>query len=254
MSTPLTFFMPPPTAEEIIEALEQEVRRQQEETPEVLFGSPMGHQGYQRLCEQEYSRFSPEEVELYRSGILDPAYWECEAKKFKDLLSEVIWQNILQTKCVNGRAKLDSWRDVAKAYRNRLLRHGCSAQRIREGRLTITDKRYWEEEASRLQGMAALREHEAQEAYLEAYWARISNVQGITPSEAREIEHNELQKVPRTRSRTTARQPTRRSQRLQSNLRKRQGDKVLGEREPGLRNVPPPKITKRRRKGCKGRR
>jgi hypothetical protein len=68
MATP-TFFIPPPSLEEIAERLEREVRRQQEATPEPVFQRPEVTQSYDYLCEIEHKRFTPEEVDLFRSSI-----------------------------------------------------------------------------------------------------------------------------------------------------------------------------------------
>jgi hypothetical protein len=107
MATP-TFFIPPPSLEEIAERLEREVRRQQEATPEPVFQRPEVTQSYDYLCEIEHKRFTPEEVDLFRSSIAEPIYWECEAKNYKDLLSELIWQNLLREFCVDGVQTTDS--------------------------------------------------------------------------------------------------------------------------------------------------
>lgn len=89
MATP-TFFVPPPSPKEIARRLEREVRRQQEVTPEPIFQRPDAPQSYDYLYEIKHKRFTPEEVDMFRSSIGEPIYWECEARHYKDLLSELI--------------------------------------------------------------------------------------------------------------------------------------------------------------------
>jgi len=89
------------------------------------------------MCEIEHNRFKPDEVEKFRMGISEHKYWEPEARHLKDLLSDVILQNLLRK--YNADNMLENWRKIAIAYRSRLRREGLSMQQVRESRLSIKD-------------------------------------------------------------------------------------------------------------------
>jgi hypothetical protein len=165
MSIP-TFYVPPPTAEEIYRSLEEEVRRQQEATPEPIFRRQNVFQPYDYLCKIEHKRFTPDKVDKFRMGITMPSYWELEAQYFKNELSELIWHNVLH-EYLPDVPTAEGWRNVTMAYRRRLRRHGYSTQQVNGSRLSIRDQRYWKPEAECLRGLAALREHEMKEKYWE---------------------------------------------------------------------------------------
>lgn len=243
MATP-TFFVPPPTAEEIARSLEEEVRRQQEATPEPIFREQNVVQSYDYLCEIEHKRFTPDEVDNFRMGITESSYWECEARHLKDQLSELIWQNLLHEYRVDGMPTTDGWRDVAMAYRHRLRRHGSSTQQLRESRLSIKDQSYWKPEAECLRGFSALREHEMQEKY----WERKANIQGIPSPAESETQYAYSEKQPRRQRQTLTKQPTRRSRRSQPNVGQPRADRVSDKRRSGLRSSTASKVGKRRGK------
>jgi hypothetical protein len=247
MATP-TFFAPPPSVEEITRSLEKAVRRQQEATPEPVFRRQEVTQSYDYLCEIEHKRFPPEEVDMLRSRIAEAYYWECEARKYNDLLSELTLENLCRKYCVDGVQPTDGWRQIAMAYRRRLKRQGCSTQQARESRLSIKDQRYWKPEAECLRDIAAFRESEM----LEEYRARKAKVQGMScPAESK----TQFQEEGECRLQEHAKEPTRRSRRLQTNSRQPRVDGVQDERGAGFRSSGASKVAKRRRKvGAKKRR
>ena len=241
MATP-TFFVPPPSAEELASILEEEVRRQQELTPEADFRRQDATQSYDYLCEIEHERFSPQEVDLFRRNITESAYWECEARKYKDLLSDLVWQNLSREYCVEGVSTSNSWRAIATAYERRLKRQGYSTQQTRAGRLSIKDQRYWKPEAECLRGVAAYREHEEQEKYV----GRKANLQ--LPDE-NQLRHPHCQETPRAQLQKGTRRPTRSSRRLQSSYRQ---TRARGSPGSGLRGFGTSKVEKRCKVGAKG--
>ena len=165
MATPTSFQVAAPTAEELARRLEDEVRRQTDATPEPTFRTPYVTQSYDYLCEVERTRFTSDEVDHLRKGIVEPTYWECEARHFKEQLSELLWHNVLQEYRVNTTPNIEGWRDVAMAYKRRLMRHGHSKQQVWETRLSIKDQSYWQPESECLREASALREHEMKERY-----------------------------------------------------------------------------------------
>ena len=164
MSSP-AIYIPPPAPEELANAIQGEVRRQQEATPEPKFQENDAIQSYDYLCHIEHQKFSPNEVDNLRMGITDPFYYECEAGILMDELSKLIWKNLLQQCRATVASNADSWRDVVQALRRRLCRHGYSKQQVRQSRLSIDDQKYWEPEAVRLRAESAFREAEMQERY-----------------------------------------------------------------------------------------
>lgn len=220
MATP-TFCMPLFRPKELIAGLEEEARRQQEATPSPNFRSQPGAQAYDYLCEIEHNRFTTDEVENFRMRIVEPSYWEREARHLKDKLSELVLQKLLREYGIDS-APTDSWRNVAMAYGRRLKRHGYSTQQVRESRLEIKDQGYWKPEAECLRRISALREHEMHEKYLE----RRLNIERET--------HGYPDQKPRRQ--TPSKQPTRRSQRLQPNIGQPGADRVSDKRRSGLRS------------------
>jgi len=112
MSTP-TFFVPPPAAEEVVRRLEDEFQRQQDAPPEPTFRNEIVDQSYKWICEIEHNRFTPKEVDEYRTEIYEPSYWEYEARYLKDQLSELIWNNLRCEYVVAG-ARADGWQNLAR--------------------------------------------------------------------------------------------------------------------------------------------
>ena len=243
MTTP-TFSVPPPTADEVARCLEGEVKRQQEATPEPIFQRPNVTQSYDYMCEIEHKRFTSDEVDTFRMGIARPNYWECEARRYKDRLSELLWQNLVHEYSVDGVPTTNSWRDVAMAYRRRLRRHGYSEQQLRECRLSIEDQVYWQPEAELLRAIAALREHEIWENHME----RKSNIQGIPSPAESETQYTYLEEKPRRQRQPLTKRPTRPSQR-QPKFGQPQADGVLDKRRSTLRSSTTSKIGKRKGRG-----
>lgn len=228
MATPTTFSVPPPMAEELTKALEEEARRQQEATPEPEFQKNNVVQSYGYLCEVEHRRFTRDEVDKFRMGISEPNYWECEARHYMDQLSALMWQKLLREYRVDSEPSAEGWRNVAMAYRHRLRRNGCSTQQMRAVRLSIEDQRYWQPEANCLRKISALREHEMLEEYL-------ANIQGIPSPAESETRHEYLKK------RRQRRPPKQSIQRLQPTV-----EQPTDMGRPGLRSSA--RVANRRRK------
>jgi hypothetical protein len=228
MTTPTYFFVPPPTAEEMVKRLEDVVQSQQEATPEHTFQDE-NEQSYQWMCEIEHHRFTPKEVDEHRMGVLEPDYWEQEARHLQDRLSKLIWGKLHCKYIVDGVSARDCWRNIAMAYTRRLMRQGLSTQQVRECRLAINDQRYWEPEAVRLREISARREYDMKEKHRE----RLANMQGIP------VEGETQRRYPETkqrRCRRTPTKPTRRSPRSHPNDKEPLADRV-SKRRSGLRSA-----------------
>lgn len=166
MNTP-DFSVPNPCPQDLVAALQAEKLRQQEATPELDLPITSSEQSYKWMCELEHNRFSSQEVECYRSDIFEPGYWEQEARHFKKELSELIWAHLVESHTVDGKTSTVGWRDIANAYVRRLKRNGLSISNIRESRCSIVNEEYWKPEAERLRQIAALREYNKQQEYLD---------------------------------------------------------------------------------------
>ena len=244
MATPTSFTVPTPTAEEIARSLQEEVQRQQGATPEPVFRTENVTQSYNLLCEIEHMRFTKNEIDSFRMGITRTDYWEREARRYKHRLCELIWENLLHEHRVGDVPTIEGWRDVAMAYRRRLRRQGYSKQQVWETRLSIKEQGYWKPESECLREISALREHEMQEQYR----ARKANTQGIPSPAQSETQYGCLVKKPRRQRQTPSKQPTRRSQRLQSEVDQLRTDRVSGMRGSGLLSCTASKVGKRRGK------
>ena len=241
MATP-TFSLPPPTAEQLAKRLAEEVQRQQDATPEPIFQRPNVAQSYDYLCEIEHKRFTPDEVDTFRMRIPESNYWECEAQRYKDRLSELIWQNLLHEYSVDCVPTTNSWRDVAMAYRRRLKRHGYSKQQVRESRLSIEDQMYWKPEAVCLRAMAALREHEMQREH----WEKKSNIQGIASPAESETQYGCLEKKSGRQRQPLNERQTRHSPRSQPKVGQSRADGVSDKRRSAVRSSTRLKVGKGR--------
>ena len=243
MATPTEFFVPPPTAEDLFERLEETANRQKAATPEITFEDEV-EECYEWLCEEERPKFEPNEIDELRIGITEASYWECEARHLRDRLSELIWQNLLRDNLMDGVSATDGWRDVVMAYRRRLRRHGLSMQQVRESRISIKTQSYWKPEAELLRGISARREHDMQEQY----WERKANIQGIPSPADSEMQHQYPETESRRHHQTPTKQPTRRSRRSQPNVGRPRANRVSGKRRSGLRSSTTSKAEKRRGK------
>lgn len=156
MSTP-THHIANPTPAEITSRLMQELRRQDSQTPEPVFGDEAAEEPYRWICEREHERFTAAEVDRYRELIPSGSpYWECEARYLKKVHSELVLDDLV-------RQYGSDWRKISRMYARKLKRNGLSANAIRERRRTISDQQYWKPEAEQLQLIAALREEEGQD-------------------------------------------------------------------------------------------
>lgn len=215
MSTP-TFVLPPPSAEAIAKALQDELRRRQEATPEPIFDDPEPEQCFDLFCKIERNRFTPNEVDDLRAGITEPGYWECEARHLREQLSSVMWNNILREHTTSEKLGVDGWRSVATAYAHLLRQNGCSVRQQRENRFTIPAQEYWKPEAERLRSVAALREQEMREAY----WAQNDKSQGFpSPAESHSMETSRSEV-----------KPSRRSERVRQRQKSKSGDDLASQR------------------------
>jgi hypothetical protein len=70
MATPTEFFIPPPTAEDLIGRLEEAANRQKAATPEITFDDEV-EQCFEWLCEEERPKFQPNEIDKLRTKIAD---------------------------------------------------------------------------------------------------------------------------------------------------------------------------------------
>ena len=184
MATPTEFFVPPPTAEDLFERLEEAAIRQKAVTREITFDDDV-EECYEWLCEEERPKFELTEIDELRTCITKPRYWECEAQHLRETLSQLRWENLLREYLMDGVSATDGWRDIAMAYTRRLRKHGLSTQRVRECRLSNKNQSYWKPESELLRGISALREHIMQEQY----WERKTNIQGIPSPAEIETQH-----------------------------------------------------------------
>jgi hypothetical protein len=246
MATPTEFFIPPPTAEDLIGRLEEAANRQKAATPEITFDDKV-EQCFEWFCEEERPKFEPNEIDKLRMGITERGYWECEARHLKDQLSELVWQNLLDEYIVDSVPATDGWRNIAMAYIRRLRRQGLSMQQVRESRLSIKNQSYWKPEAELLRRISALHEHEMQEQY----WEKRVRLSGILSPSKSETQHQYLERRPRRQRQTPIKQPARQSRRprrSQPNGGPRQTGRVSDKGRSGLRSSTPSKVGKRRGK------
>lgn len=151
MATPVTFYRPPPSGEEIITRLESEIRRRRETTPEPEFLHPYVENSYKWLCEIEHNRFLPCQVEQLRTDISSPYYWKVEAQTLLDMFVE-------SSSALEKQSTAEVWRKIAMEYRRQLQQRGVSPDQLMKRRLAIEDQKYWEPEATQLREIASSRE------------------------------------------------------------------------------------------------
>ncbi|KAG8422191.1 hypothetical protein J3459_010601 [Metarhizium acridum] len=166
MSTPTSFFISPPDADEISARLQKEASRQDETTPEPVFRYDPDEQAFKWLCEIHHGNFTCDEVDDIRMEICDAAYWEREAEHLKTICIEMIRKNLYLRSAPYEAGTSMLWRNRCLALRRLLKDMGLDSQEFYLQRLSIADQNYWKSEEDRLKRILAVRELEIQERFL----------------------------------------------------------------------------------------
>ncbi|KAL7783596.1 kinase-like domain-containing protein [Trichoderma ceciliae] len=243
MSTPTSFFVPPPDASEISARLQEEMQRQEEATPEPVFRNKPVEQAYGWLCKIHHGNFTHEEIDELRMGIRDATYWQREAEYFQAICVEQIRKNHDRCASSNTDAAF-AWRSRCLDLRQLLKEMGVDSQEFHLQRLSIADQNYWKSEADRLKHILAARELEMQAQFL----AEVENNHGIPSLPENGIKPSRKGKSSQN-SHAQSRRPQkkiepRRSARLQGlnasrvgKRRGRVGGKVGGKVGEGTENI-----------------
>ncbi|KAL7950084.1 hypothetical protein V8C42DRAFT_309443 [Trichoderma barbatum] len=130
MSTPSSFTVRRPSADEVSVRLQQELRPREETTPEPIFRNKPTEQEYTWLCEIYHGNFTIEELDGFRMGICDVAYWEREAEYFKTICPEMTQKDPYHHHAENEADAAAVWRNRCLALRQFLREIGLDTQEL----------------------------------------------------------------------------------------------------------------------------
>ena len=186
MNSPAELPVSPVNAQFLEKALHKELDRQLNATPPPVFSSVGNAQPYDYLCEREHDKYSRKKVDELRTSIPNSAYWESEARRYSEELSNTIWKKVTLKHSKENTSTSERWRRIALAYRKRLHRQGYTSDQVWEARLLIKDQAYWQPEAERLQRNSALAEHTTMQNRLSNNSKRVGRAKGLKlPRKAR---------------------------------------------------------------------
>lgn len=133
------------------------IKEREGATPEPKFDNDQSGENHRYTCELLHNHFPPQQLERSRSRVNEPEYWEHEARRYKDAVTEKLWNS---AQGAATPATVEDWRNIISFYQDILRNLGSSTGEIKRLRLSIDAQDYWKTEEKLLEPLSILREHQ----------------------------------------------------------------------------------------------